>query len=220
MDTKINPFYTQLAQCLVAIVIIFFLLKQAEAIFIPMSFAGLLAIMLIGPCDFMERKGLPRGIAALISLLLSMFLVVFVLYFISSQIISFRNDMPALLTQFDTVLDNIQLWIKHRFHMTSTGMHQLINSAKSQTLSSTGAIVGSTVSSLSNTLLYSVLIPIYTFLLLLYRWLVVRFLVRSFMDKHTPKVYEILGKTRHVIKSFVVGLMIEMAIVAILNCTL
>lgn len=220
MDTKINPFYTQLAQSLVAIVLIFILLKQAETIFIPMSFAGLLAIMLIAPCDFMEKKGVPRGIAALVSLLVSMFLVVFVLYFISSQIISFRNDLPALVNQFNDVLDSIQVWIKHRFHMTSTGMHQLINSAKSQTLSSTGSIVGSTVSSLSSTLLFAVLIPIYTFLLLLYRGLVVRFLVRAFSGQHTPKVYEILGKTRHVIKNYIVGLMIEMAIVAILNCTL
>lgn len=220
MDTKINPFYTQLAQSLVAIVLIFFLLKYAESIFIPMSFAGLLSIMLIAPCDIMERKGIPRGIAAMVSLLVAVFLVVFVLYFISSQIISFRNDLPALVAQFDGVLDNIQLWIKHRFHLTSTGMHQLINSAKSQTMSSTGAIVGSTVSSLSNTLLYAILIPIYTFLLLLYRGLVVRFLLRAFTDKHTPKVYEILGKTRHVIKNYIVGLMIEMAIVAFLNCTL
>jgi predicted PurR-regulated permease PerM len=146
--------------------------------------------------------------------------VVFVLYFISSQIISFRNDLPALVTQFNTTLDSIQIWIKHRFHMTSTGMKQLVNSAKDQTLSSTGSIVGSTVSSLSNTLLYAVLIPIYTFLLLLYRGLVVRFLIRSFLEEHSAKVYDILGKTRHVIKSYIVGLLIEMAIVAFLNCTL
>jgi predicted PurR-regulated permease PerM len=220
MEKKINPFYTQLSQSLVAIVLILAILKYAESIFIPMTFAGLLSMMLISPCDFLERKGLPRGIAAMISLLIALFIVVFVLYFISSQIISFRNDLPALVTQFDSVLDNIQLWIKHRFHMTSTGMHQLINSAKSQTLSSTGAIVGSTVSSLSNTVLYAILIPIYTFLLLLYRGLVVRFLIRSFLDEHTPKVYDILGKTRHVIKNYIVGLMIEMAIVAFLNCTL
>lgn len=220
MDAKVDPFYTRLSLSLISIVLILFLLKQAESIFIPMSFAGLLSIMLISPCDFLEKKGVPRGIAALISLLVAVFLVVFVLYFISSQIISFRNDLPALITQFDTVLDNIQLWVKHRFHMTSTGMHQLINSTKSQTLSSTGSIVGSTLSSLSNTVLYAVLIPIYTFLLLLYRGLVVRFLIRSFLEQHSAAVYDILGKTRHVIKNYIVGLLIEMAIVAFLNCTL
>ncbi|TDW97591.1 AI-2E family transporter [Dinghuibacter silviterrae] len=220
MEIKVYPFYARLSLSLVAIFLIFFFLKYAESIFIPMSFAGLLAIMLIAPCDFLEKKGIPRGIAAIVSLLLSVFLVVFVLYFISSQIISFRNDLPALVTQFESVLDSIQVWIKHRFHMTHTGMQQLMNSAKSQTISSTGSIVGSTVSSLSNTLLYAVLIPIYTFLLLLYRGLVVRFLIRAFQDQHTPKVYDILGKTRHVIKNYIVGLMIEMAIVAFLNCTL
>lgn len=219
METRTTPFYTKLSQSLVAIILILILMKEGETIFIPMSFAGLLTMILITPCNYLEKKGVPRGIAALISLLLSIVLVTTVLYFISSQIISFKKDMPAVISQFTDELDKIQIWIKHRFHMTSTGMRQLLDSAKSQTISSTGSIVGSTVSSLSSTLLYAVLIPIYTFLLLLYRGLIVRFLVRSFQEEHKPRVYDILDKTRHVIKSYIVGLLIEMAIVAILNCT-
>jgi putative permease len=222
MDTNSTnssaPFHTRLSQSLIAIVLILLLLREAETIFIPISFAGLLTILLITPSNYMERKGVPRGIAALICLLASIVLVTTVLYFISAQIISFKKDMPAVINQFSDVLDNIQVWIKHRFHMTSTGMKQLLNTAKDHTISSTGAIVGSTVSSLSSTLLYAVLIPIYTFLLLLYRGLIVRFLVRSFLEEHKPRVYDILEKTRHVIKSYILGLMIEMAIVAFLNC--
>ena len=218
MGTGTAPFHTRLSQSLISIVLILFLMKQAETIFIPLSFAGLLSIILITPCNYLEKKGLTRGIAALISLLIAIIFVTTILYFISSQIISFKKDMPAVISQFTDVLDEIQVWIKHRFHMTSTGMKQLLNSAKDQTLSSTGSIVGSTVSSLSTTLLYAVLIPIYTFLLLLYRGLVVRFLVRCFTEEHTSKVYDILEKTRHVIKSYILGLLIEMAIVAFLNC--
>jgi putative permease len=218
MEARKDPFYTKLSQSLIAIVLILILLKEAQSIFIPLSFACLLAMLLISPSDYLERKGIPRGIAALISLLVSLVVIVLVLYFISSQIISFQKNLPVLFKQFTDELDHIQLWIKHRFHMTSTGMRQLVNSAKDQTLSSTGSIVGSTVSSLSNTVLYAVLIPIYAFLLLLYRGLIVRFLVLSFLDQHKSTVYEILNKMRHVIKSYIVGLMIEMAIVAILNC--
>jgi predicted PurR-regulated permease PerM len=218
METRTDPFYTKLSQSLIAIVLILILLREAQSIFIPLTFACLLAMLLITPCDYLERKGIPRGIAALISLLSSLVIIVLVLYFVSSQIISFQKNLPALFKQFTDELDHIQIWIKHRFHMTSTGMRQLVNSAKDQTLSSTGSIVGSTVSSLSNTVLYSVLIPIYAFLLLLYRGLVVRFLVLSFLDQHKDKVYEILNKMRHVIKGYIVGLMIEMTIVAVLNC--
>lgn len=214
METRTDPFYTKLSQSLIAIVLILILLREAQSIFIPLTFACLLAMLLITPCDYLEKKGIPRGIAALISLLSSLVVIVLVLYFVSSQIISFQKNLPALYKQFTDELDHIQIWIKHRFHMTSTGMRQLVNSAKDQTLSSTGSIVGSTVSSLSNTVLYAVLIPIYAFLLLLYRGLVVRFLVLSFLDQHKDKVYEILNKMRHVIKGYIVGLLIEMTIVA------
>ncbi len=218
METRTDPFYTKLSQSLIAIVLILILLREAQSIFIPLSFACLLAMLLITPCDYLEKKGIPRGIAALISLLCSLVIIVLVLYFVSSQIISFQKNLPALFKQLTDELDHIQIWIKHRFHMTSTGMRQLVNSAKDQTLSSTGSIVGSTVSSLSNTVLYAVLIPIYAFLLLLYRGLVVRFLVLSFLAQHKDKVHEILNKMRHVIKGYIVGLLIEMTIVAVLNC--
>ena len=217
-STPYLPFGARLSYSLLGIVLILLLLREGQTIFIPMSFAGLLTMLLITPCNFLEKKGVPRGIAALISILVAVFLVTTVLYVISSQIISFRKDMPALIAQFSDELDKIQLWIKHRFHMTSTGMRQLLNSAKDQTISSTGSIVGTTVSSLSTTLLYAVLIPIYTFLLLLYRGLVVRFLVRSFLEEHKSRVYDILEKMRHVIKNYIVGLLIEMVIVAFLNC--
>ena len=59
-----------------------------------------------------------------------------------------------------------------------------------------------------------VLIPIYTFLLLLYRKMIVSFLVKSFTPTHTPVVYAILNKTKSVMKGYIVGLCIEMLIVA------
>jgi predicted PurR-regulated permease PerM len=61
------------------------------------------------------------------------------------------------------------------------------------------------------------MVILYTFLLLLYRQLVVRFLLKSFKD-HTKTVHHILAETRYIIKSYLAGLIIEMIIVACLNC--
>jgi predicted PurR-regulated permease PerM len=97
-------------------------------------------------------------------------------------------------------------------------MSEFLNSATSQTLAHTSSLVGTTVSTLSSALIYMVLIPIYTFLLLLYRGIITRFFIKSFQEQHTPLVRTIMVKTRHVIKSYIAGLIIEMVIVAMLNC--
>jgi predicted PurR-regulated permease PerM len=75
----------------------------------------------------------------------------------------------------------------------------------------------STFNTISSTVLYFLVIILYIFLLLLYRHLIVQFLIKSFSEDK-EKVYVILNKTRYVIKSYLLGLIIEMFIVAFMNC--
>ena len=218
MPADSNPFYIKLSHSLLAIVLILLIMYLGQSILIPLSFAGLLAIILIGPSDYFEKQGIPRGIAAVISLLLALTVGIVILYFISSQVISFKNDLPVLGTQLSAAVTDLENWAKNKFNISSGNMRQFINSASSQTLSHTTTLIGSTFSTLSNTFIYLVLIPIYTFLLLLYRNLVVQFFIGSFSEHHTDRVKDILAKTRRVIKGYIVGLFIEMLIVAVMNC--
>jgi predicted PurR-regulated permease PerM len=213
------PFYIRLSNSLIAIVLIFLILYFAQSLFVPLAFASLFAIILMGPCDYMEKKGLPKGIAALIALIAALVFVFVVLYFISSQLMSFKNDLPSLVVQLQSGIVDLETWAKKRFNISSDNMRQLLNSATSQTLSHTSSLVSSTFSTLSSAFVFLVLIPIYTFLLLLYRKLVVSFLVSSFKQQHEETVRAVLLKTKHVIKSYVAGLFIEMVIVALMNCT-
>lgn len=162
----------------------------------------------------MEKKGIPKGLAALISVLLAIAVVFVVFYFISTQIISFRNDLPKVAQELYNGIDDLQNWAQQRFHVSAAAMQEYLNTAASEGLAHTTSLVGSTFSTLSSTLIYLVLIPIYTFLLLLYRQMVKNFLVKSFSETHTPVVYAILSKTKAVIKGYIVGLCIEMVIVA------
>ncbi|WP_332368158.1 AI-2E family transporter [Spirosoma telluris] len=61
------------------------------------------------------------------------------------------------------------------------------------------------------------LIPIYVFLLLYYRTMLLHFVVVLFSEKHTERVREVLGEVKVVIQSYMVGLLIETSCVAALN---
>lgn len=211
-----TPFINRLSNTLVSIALILLLMYLGKSILIPLSFACLFAILLMSPCNRLEKIGLSRGIAAMISLIIAIAIVFFVLYFISSQILSFREELPALGAQLYAAINNLEEWVQKTFHVSAKNMNEFLKSATSETLSNTSTIVTTTFASVSSTLIYIVLIPIYTFLLLLYRNLVVNFFIKSFSEEHSPRVYAILEKTRHVIKSYVVGLCIEMVTVAAL----
>jgi predicted PurR-regulated permease PerM len=80
-------------------------------------------------------------------------------------------------------------------------------------------MIGNTISALGNVLIVIFLVPAYIFMILYYRPLLVDFALKLSGSKNNDHVGEILFKTKTIIKSYITGLMIEMAIVFVLNTT-
>lgn len=189
-----------------------------QSVLKPICLAALLAILLISPSRFFEKAGFPRGIAALMSLLLAIMVFLVLFYFLSNSIIQFKNDLPVLLERITQSITEIELWAQKKFNISPQKMKEIVSSTRNSITPSTSYIIN-TITSVSSTIFMSIIIAIYAFLLLLYRGLIVQFLVALFQKEHTPVVYNVVNKTRFVIKSFIVGLFIEMLVVAAANCT-
>jgi putative permease len=211
-----TPFVVRLSHTLISIGLIILFMYIAKSVLVPLIFASLLCIVLMMPCDYMERHRVPRSVAAIICLVLGITAVFSIFYFISSQIVNFRNDLPQLGQQLFNGIHTLQVWIQHKFHLRASVVKNYLDSATSEALNNTSAVLGTTFSTVGSTIIYLVLIPIYTFLLLLYRNMIVSFLLKSVSDEHSSVVHTILGKTKAVIKGYIVGLGIEMVIVALM----
>jgi predicted PurR-regulated permease PerM len=70
------------------------------------------------------------------------------------------------------------------------------------------------VLSLSSILLFLVFTFIYTFFFLLYRRLIMNFLQSVFLDENKATVHEIIERVQYIIRKYIIGLFIEMGIVA------
>jgi len=68
--------------------------------------------------------------------------------------------------------------------------------------------------------LLTVFVFIFSFFMLYHRRLLLRFALHLFNVKHREKVYEVITETRAMMNNYVMGLVIEMVIVGIVNCTL
>jgi predicted PurR-regulated permease PerM len=60
-------------------------------------------------------------------------------------------------------------------------------------------------------------LPVYVFLLLFYKTLILNFLYEVFSEENTTQVGAILNQTKTAIQSYMVGLLLEALIVAVLN---
>src|SRR6476620_9653425 len=186
------------------------LLYVGQEILKPIAFSALIALLLISPSRFFERQGFPRAVSALICLILALLVFIVVFYFISNSIASFRSDLPLMIQNIDESIHQLELWIQKTFDVSGTEVHQIVTNSTDKVLPSTSSIVNQTFTAVTGLFFLGIIIFIITFLLLLYRGLILLFFIRLFADEYTPKIQTIFSKIRLVIRSYIVGLMIEM----------
>jgi putative permease len=217
MDLKLNqqPFYIKLAAVLFSLLAIGYLVIIAKEILSPLIFSCLFSILLLPLGSFFERRlKLPRSAASMLCVVLLLAVIGCVLYVIGSQISNLASDWPQFRQQLDTSVINLQKWIETSFHIDATKQVSYMNSATTKVMASGSAVVGATVLSLSSILLFLVFTFIYTFFFLLYRSLIKKFLVSVFLEENKLVVHDIIEQVQFIIRKYIIGLLIEMAIVA------
>jgi predicted PurR-regulated permease PerM len=209
------PFYLKLCLILLMLSLIGFIIFIGQDIIVPLAFAILLAVLLLPFNNFLERMGMPRVLAIMLSLTLSVVFIGAVVYFLSSQIARFVDDIPAVKQHLSDHLRTVQKWITHQFNITKTEQTSLIDDA-AEKISGSG-FLGNTFLTLTQTLLVLILLPVYSFLILYYRGMIKRFLIAVFKDEHEARVREVINESRFIVQGYMTGLMIEMGIVAAIN---
>lgn len=211
--------FAKLVNPLICLIIILALLKFGQEIFKPLAFACLMALLLITPCKFFERQGFPRGAAALISMLLASIVFVVVFYFISKSIVSFRKDLPAMIENINSSIKQLELWAQKTFHIKKQDMQSVVEDSTNDMLPSTSSLINQTLTTVTNFVFLGILLFITTFLMLLYRRLIVQFFTMLFADEYLKNIHSIFDRVQVVVRSYIVALLIEMIIVAAAYCS-
>ncbi len=210
---KDQPFYIQSTAVLFGLVLLVYTLAVLTDILVPLAFAAFIAVLLNPLANRLQRLKIPRGISIALAMLVALLVLSAVFYFLSSQIIQFGDSLPMLKQKFGEISHDLKAWIQTTFGITLAKQNQMIQEA----LGNTQAIFGKTLGGLIGTLGIVFLLPVYVFFLLLYKPLILNFLYEVFAEENSEKVREVLSETKGAIQSYIVGLLIEMVIVAVMN---
>ena len=210
------PFYARLALTLFAIALIFAFMWVGKSVLVPLFFSFLVAILLHPLVKFFEKKRFPRALAAVTALLIFMILLGGLFYFFSHQVVRLSRDLPSLQAKVMDKWEEIQDWISDKYHITNTQQVAYVNKSANGILNSAMNSVATTFVGIAETLILTIFFFIFTFFILQYRRLLMRFVVELFDHEHNEKVQVIIIRIRSLINGYVVGLLIEMSVVAVL----
>ena len=215
MQIKQYPFYFKVTVILFGLVLFVYSLSMLSGILIPFAFALIIAILLNPLVNKFQSKGVGKIFAIIFSMLLALLVFGGIMYFISSQVMGFSENFPVLKEKFYELSKQLQDWVQSNFGISIAKQVELINEA----LNNSKGLVGQTVGTALTTLMLIFILPVYIFLLLFYKTLLLNFLYESFAEKNSTQVADILKQTKSAIQSYMIGLLIEALIVAAMNST-
>lgn len=212
---KTWPLYAKITILILLVYLVLYGLYLGQDILAPLGFAFLFAVLLRP----MEKKfikwHIPKILAIILTLVIAILFVAGLVTFLSKQIASFVQDIPAIKHNLNDLWHQFQHWLTRTFNLSRAQQDKIIAKATTDTMNNLAPV--DTLGVISTSIATIVLVPVYVFLFLYYRTLLLRFFVELFEEKHQENVVEIIHEIRYVVQHYITGLLTETSIVAILN---
>ena len=182
----------------------------------PIVMAFFLALMLLPVLRFLRRKKIPEGLAIFLSIIFLGIIVGLVVWFFSSQISRLIADFPQIKKNVQLHLSSLSQWIDSKWGLSTDRQVQILSEQNDKLLNFASSMLGGAASSVTGTLIFIGLLPIYIFLMLFYKNLLLRFVFLWFPHKTQAKVEDVIRETEVIIKSYLIGLLIQITYITIL----
>ncbi|RAV29414.1 AI-2E family transporter [Sinomicrobium soli] len=208
---------SDIASSLLMLVLIVFICYTLQSVIVPILFSIIFSVLLYPLCRRLENKGMARSWASITSLILGVLVILGIGYLLVSQTINIGNNAADIASKIQGVADKLLDWLSDKLHVSS---YELVSQGKeklSDSMSDMGSYLTRTLSSIGNSLSSAILVPIMVFFFLYYRVFFRDFCFRAFSSTPKAVIEEGLEKIYFVLKSYLVGLVTVMGIVAVLN---
>ncbi len=211
------PLYARLTFIILGFLAFFTILYIGKTVFIPLLFSLIFAIVLNPVVSLLTKTGLNRIVAIILSIFFGLIIVVAISGFLVSQISQFIETWPELAARFVILISNFTSWLSEIFAINPENIENWIAKTGSGFLDSNTALIGSTISTFGGILMAGILIPVYIFLFLYYQLLLLEFIKKLFIESNQIRVGHIITQTQTIIQAYLAGLLIETAIIAVLE---
>lgn len=217
-DNQIQiPFFIKVSIFLVGLIALFTIMYVAQSILVPIVFSTVIAILLNPLVNYLKRMGVNRILAIIMSLLISLSLILALGSLLVSQTIQLSESWPQLIEKFTELVNQSIHWISSYFNINPHYIHDWISNVKEELLNISSAEIGQTIVAAGNMVVVLLIIPVYIFLILFYKPLILDFINRLFGKSEQSRVRVITMQTKTVIQKYLTGLIIETGLVAVMQ---
>lgn len=217
MNTVRLPFYAKASLIFIGLISFIGTLYIGRGIIVPIIYATILATVLSPLVMFLEKKGINRVLAIIISLVVMLITLTSLGAFFYSKMDMFTQTFPKLVEKISDALNRLLNWSTQHYSVSPKRLKGTISEMEAEIINYGKSSIGATLTMFGNVLTLVLLIPVYIFMILFYEPLLLDFIRKLFGESNQKEVDSIMISTKFIIQKYLSALMLEAIIVATLN---
>lgn len=197
------------------LVVIAVIIYLANDILFPVILAFIFGV-LIRPIDsFLQHKWhFPKLLSVIVTVAIAIVIFAGVLFLLALQLKDFFDDLPTLEKNMTKVIHDLADWINKTFGVTNFEQEKIV---KENFMKGGSFLSMKNFGSFTGAMVNFILVPLYLFLFLFYRELLLGFLMKLVPAKSSERMQIIVNDIKVIIRMYILGLLLEIAVVASLT---
>lgn len=204
---------TKISKLLFFILLIIGFLLISRSFLVPFLYGLIIALVVYPICKRIEKKGIARSIAILISISLVLLLFLGIIFILALQVNELNKELPQLVQGANEELLKGQNWIVSNLGISLTEQNNMFIDYKKSVSGNISGFLSGTAMGLFNL----VIIPVYASLILYFRNIIVDFVISIVGTKYKDELPGILNEAIQTYYRYIKGMIFVYLTVGVLN---
>ena len=193
------------AGILLIVVLTVIILKFGKPFLVPIAFAGILAMLLLPVCSWLQKKGVNKAMATVLSIFLLVGLFTGVFAFLGWQISNLAKDAGKIKQQATEKYQQAQQYISEQLNVSPEKQKQMLKEQQKSSGGKSGFVSG-IIGGLGGIVTNAMLVLVYIFLFLYFREHLKRFVIRLVPDQEEAKAVKVVNNIQQVAQQYLSGM--------------
>jgi predicted PurR-regulated permease PerM len=187
-----------------------------KIIIMPLLMSFFMSIMLLPVYRFFRKRKFPDALAVFLPVLLIIIVAALIVWLFYNQTSFLLHDYHQIEKNLTTHLNALSLWISQVFGFSPTEQLKFIRDQSNKFLNYAANMLSGAAGSATGILLFFGLLPIYTFLIIMYRSIFMKFILMCFEPKEHRNIEDVMQQIEKMGKKYLLGLLIQLGYITVL----
>ncbi len=213
------PLSMRITFTLLSVILFFHAVIEAREFLYPIVLGVLFGYLLYPVAEFLEKKGIPRILANILSILLFLVIAFFIILMAYRQALGVFDNFPLYKQMALSNIDRLEKFAEQQLGLRDLGLVEFVRIRVKFLFEAGSNVINKAFTATAGTIFRIGILPVYIFLFLFYRTKLAAFILQMVPPQKKLVAINVLKAFSHVVPRYMGGVTLVVMILIVLNST-